>query len=550
MGDLVSHLRFSRPLILVLALTALVLACGETEKVAEENGKEVVLPGKEDNFFSLSAQEYFVYGKYYVDLEEKYAEATEEERIARVQELIQLKQISVNWFLLQYLVGQEEHDNKYKALTKNGSYADLEITQDPENPLHYTYKFQQEVAGQMSLISALDAQPQDDGTYFFLLPVGKVSNTDLAKLEINREWYRRSPWSSFDPTKVDAALVEELGMYIKAEERSVDAWPDYSRLFEDGVVEIGLHFGWDYHKEYHLVHSKDVYNWLVDTKGFKSPVASYDEYTRESGPLTRTILANGKPVEIRVTMFWGKKGTSVDTDTNAGGKQLEDDMRASFKNREVIIYSGHSGPFYGFALANWNLTDEGDLDDSEIPSMEMPENTYQVVLAEGCDTYAMGEAFWHNPAKEDQLNLDIITTTNFSNASTAGVVKNFLLSIMDFDASKNDVHMPWKYSKLMEKLDGNSYWFQSMYGIHGIDDNPHLNPYSDLDTVCSSCVANSDCGEFPGNGDCVMMGPESVCLVECTATDGCPEGYTCNNVAESAYLTSDMRCVPTSFSCN
>lgn len=43
---------------------------------------------------------------------------------------------------------------------------------------------------------------------------------------------------------------------------------------------------------------------------------------------------------------------ATDPDTDAGGKVLEDLARASLKTRDVVIYSGHSGPFYGFALAN------------------------------------------------------------------------------------------------------------------------------------------------------------------------------------------------------
>ena len=84
--------------------------------------------------------------------------------------------------------------------------------------------------------------------------------------------------------------------------------------------------------------------------------------------------------------------------------------RASLADRDVIIYSGHSGPFYGFALANWKKTEEGDLDDSELASTTLPENRYQVVFAEGCDTYHIGEAFKANPAKPDGSFIDIVTT--------------------------------------------------------------------------------------------------------------------------------------------
>lgn len=33
--------------------------------------------------------------------------------------------------------------------------------------------------------------------------------------------------------------------------------------------------------------------------------------------------------------------------------------------------------------------------------------SYQLVLAEGCETYAIGEAFFANPAKQTRDNIDI-----------------------------------------------------------------------------------------------------------------------------------------------
>ena len=531
----------------VLFVTCLACACGgSTEEEEAWEGAVVVEPGKADNFFSLSAQEYFVTGEYYVDLEAEYETATEEERLKRVQEMTYYKQVAINWFLLQHLMGPEDdHDNKFQSLTKNGSYEDLEIRVDETNPLRYWFKLRQEVAGQLDLVEELAPTPASDGSYGFSLSLGKVSNSKLMELDINDEWYRESPWKGFNPATVDPTLVEQIELTIMEQPGSADAWPDYKQMFEDGEVTIGLHFGWDYHKEYHLVHSKDTYNWLVNSMDFDSPAGSYEEYSRTSGPLSRTIDANGKEVLVKIWLFWGKAGTDTDPDTDAGGKQLEKDMRTSFKNREVIMFSGHSGPFYGFALANWKKTDEGDLDDSEIPDLDLPNDTYQVVLAEGCDTYAMGEAFWKNPAKGDEKNLDIITTTNFSNASTAGVVKNFIQAMVKTDSAGN--HEPWKYSDLLRKLDGNSSWFHSMYGVHGVDDNPRLHPYAEEANFCGECAKNEDCGGI-GNLCVKISSDDRVCTAECVSSDACPGGYECMKIAENSWITK-KQCVPKGLTC-
>ena len=532
-------------LIAVIALAMLLGAgcsTGDDSAVAEEEAV-VVPPSKADNFFSLSAQEYMVEGVAYVELEPEFKDRSEEEQLVRVKELVYYRQIAVNWFLLKFLMGTDKHDNKYESLTKNGSYEDLELKRQEDDPLRFTFKFRQEIAGQMDLLDELPAELGEDGRHHFELPVGKVSNEELAKLDLNKEWYRKSPWSAFDPATIDAAKLEHIDLAIWPEERSSDAWIDYLRLFEDGELTVSVHFGWDYHKEYHLVHSQDVYNWLV-SRGFESPVASYEEYTRTSGPLTGAITSQGKEIKVSIWLYWGKPGTDTDPDTDAGGKVLEDDMKEAFKTRDAVVFSGHSGPFYGFALANWRKTDQGDIDDSEVASLEMPTDKYQVVMAEGCDTYAMGQSFWENPNKPGRTNLDVLTTTNFSNASTAGVVRNFLLSLMD---ERSTEHQPWKYSELLRKLDGNSYWFSSMYGVHGIDDNPRLHPYAVVENLCTECQDDADCG--PVGNKCVRMSPEEkVCAAECISTDACPSGYECVNVAQGSWLTS-MQCIPIGYTC-
>src|SRR5262249_52760239 len=151
---------------------------------------------------------------------------------------------------------------------------------------------------------------------------------------------------------------------------------------------------------------------------------------------------------------------------------------------------GHSGPFYGFALANWRKTAEGDLDDSEMRTIPMPADKYQVILANGCDTYQIGEAFKDNPNKAGK-NVDVITTMSFSNAGTPATVEDFVNALMANESGK--LH-PQPISTLLTNLDNESWGFHSMYGIHGIDDNPKLVPFAKTQNFGKSCSANADCG--------------------------------------------------------
>jgi len=509
--------------------------------------EHVIVPeGKADDYFSMSAQEYVVQGVSQVTLEPEYATASEEQRLARAKELVGLKHVVIEWFLNSYLIDKSEHDGNqdyggFKSMVKAGSYEDLDL--HPVDDLTYAFTFQMTVGGQTDLLSVLPTEDATDGRKRFTLQMGRISNTQMAELEINNEWYRSYPWSEFDPSKLSPDQLESLDLYIWPEVRSSDAWIDYNALFADGVVTIAVHFGWDYHAEYHLKHSRAFYDWLTGTMGFESPVSSYDEYTRTSGPLTKTFEANGKTVRAEISLYWGKPGTDTDPDTSAGGIVLEQDMRESLRTKEVIIYSGHSGYLYGFALANWRRTDEGDLDDSEVPGLDMPPGVYQLVVAEGCDTYAMGEAFFHNPNKADHHNLDIITTTSFSNASTPEVVEDVIRALIPrYGAQK-----PVTYGELLRDLDTNSYWFNTMYGVHGIDDNPALHPYADLTTLCQPCSRDSQCGGL-GNQCSRISDQEKVCTAFCTDDRGCPDGYACLASA-SGYTIRSRQCVPVSRTC-
>jgi hypothetical protein len=164
---------------------------------------------------------------------------------------------------------------------------------------------------------------------------------------------------------VPAAQKEKITFAISKERASTDAFFDIARLTADGKLDMDVYFGWDYHSEYHLKHSKMLFTWLKD-QGFRAPVTTWDKLTPTSGAFTRTVKADGKTVNVEVRMYFGKPGTSTDPDTDAGGRVLEGLALESLAKRDVIIYSGHSGPFYGFALANWKKTEEGDLDDADI----------------------------------------------------------------------------------------------------------------------------------------------------------------------------------------
>ncbi|MFU8803150.1 MAG: lamin tail domain-containing protein [Bradymonadaceae bacterium] len=538
--------------VLLFVATLVFGACSDEETTVVDGLPSVLGPNdKADNFRSESAQEYFVRGTTTITLEEEYRTATEEERLQQVRDLIPYKHVVIGWFLNAYLIDKaRDADNAdyggFHGLTKNGSYEDLDIQLVED--LTYSFTFIHEIGGQLDLLRELSekahAKILEDGSYLLRVAVGEVPNSEMIQLDHDREWYRKSPWSTFNPESIDESVYYYQDLEVLPQERSHDAWIDYERLYEDGKLRVGIFFGWDYHAEYHRKHSRTTYNWLV-RNGFQSPTASYDEYANNRGPLTRSIRANGKNVDVEITLWWGEPGTDTDPDTDAGGRTLEEAMVESFRVNEATVFSGHSGPWYGFALANWRTTAEGDLDDSKIPHLEMPADKYQIVLAEGCDTYALGQAFWMNPSKADRKNLDIITTTSFSSASNSNIVTQFLNALVGTNNAGD--HVPVRYGKLLQDLDRSVFFFKTMYGVHGLDNNPQGHPYANHGALCSSCSSDGECGGV-GNR-CVNLEGTGVCTYECTTDAGCADGFSCRETAVSGWL-SEKVCVPTSFTCD
>lgn len=509
---------------------------------AVEDG-EVVEEGKADDFLSASAREYVVSGTSTVTLEPEYERRTEAERLRRAEELVGLKQTAIAWFLNLYLVDKEEESGQaswggFGAMAKNGDISQSSVRR--VSGLTYAFDFEQVIAGRVDLMTRLPTQvgpvlPDGTRTRTFVLQMGRPTNEQLAQLDTNREWYRSAPFASWNPATVPAAQREDLTLTIRPERASTDAWLDFARLIQDGVLDVDVHLGWDYHARYHEVHAQALYTWLRG-RGFTAPVSSFAALDRDSGPFVRTITANGRPLRVEVRLFWGHDGGSTDPDTDAGGRLLEADMRASLATRDVIVYGGHSGSFYGFALANWRMTDEGDLDDSELATVEMPAGRYQIVVADGCDTYQLGAAFGRNPAHPNLRDLDVVTTTSFSDASSPRTIEDFLSRLIERDSRGR--HRPETVRTFLRDADDNGgRGFHTMYGMHGIDDNPRLHPYADREMMGEACAANADCGDV---GNLCIRNSRTTpryCTAVCTDTSGCPSGWSCRQIASTSTRT-------------
>ncbi len=358
-------------------------------------------------------------------------------------------------------------------------------------------------------------------------------------------------------------------------------------MLSDKVMDVSVHFGWDYHARYDITHSRTVYNWLVNSMGFTSPASSYEKYNRLSGPLTRKVTVNGEQMEMKVTIFrpdpcesfdedgsegawakavdkdkankkracddykWDKAKAVANPTTDKGAGNLMRDLKDSLRTRDAIIFSGHSGYTYGYALASWYKTSAGDLDPPEIKKLNLPKNKSQLFVMSGCDTYHVAQAFKENPNKLGLINADVVTTTSFSDASDVDDTKDIIRALV---GDRNGKVTSQSYGKVMKSLNPRTYdygWGNfAMYGVHGIDDNPLGDPLADATKTCSTCTKNSDCGAA-GNVCVRLNSSEKVCAARCLHDKGCTTGRVCRKFGSSStgYLRG-MACVPKALSCN
>ncbi len=192
---------------------------------------------------------------------------------------------------------------------------------------------------------------------------------------------------------------------------------------------------------------------------------------------------NGKDVPVSVLLVHPGQG---DPSSVGFASQMKAAMIKAFSERQIVIYEGHAGPLYGFALANWNVTEAGELDDSELPSLSIPENFYQVVLASGCDTYMVADALYENPVKQGRIDLDVITTSSFSNAAGKGRTAKVLVDAV-VNQKQGGQLAPQMFGQLLRDLN-QEYWMTPIYGVHGIDDNPRVNPFADVSKLCTELL--------------------------------------------------------------
>jgi hypothetical protein len=340
---------------------------------------------------------------------------------------------------------------------------------------------------------------------------------------------------TFLPVTADVgAGPQELAVFITPIERSLNAYPKYLELFEDGL-DIGVHLGGDHNDPpQDINHARSVYDDLV-ASGFRSPVARFEDLKIDSGPLTSSIKVKGNVVPVRVNIF------HVDMSTPETRDLVVNAFKTSMKSADVVIYDGHAGrrlDYSGVVLAYKPA--RSSITANEFKSIEAS-SKQQVYLFNGCETYTgYADKLYENPAKTPE-NTDIITTGNYSAIQRkANQVISFIHSFID---QKSGNWIPRSWDSVLGRMNdvGERSWVH-IYGVHGLDDNPKGSPLADVSKVGKSCRSDSECGAV--DSKCITVSStQRVCGMACADTAGCPAGTACV-LPRGRTSADDQQCSP------
>lgn len=364
-----------------------------------------------------------------------------------------------------------------------------------------------------------------------------VGNPDMIGLLVEGGEGSRSFEVEIEAVEPDAAGTEMLTVDV-APSPSDDAFPKYDELFADGVYDIGVHFGGDYNDERYDL---EMAEWAVDKlreTGWSNPeVGDFDDLTIDSPPFTKEMSINGETVVAKVYLY--HPGMPKD---GPQSKQKEK-LRESFAERDVVMYNGHAGPGAGFILDyEPSRYEVKPRDFDELPLAEK----YQIYVINGCETYASYVPDLMKNERKTFENVDIVTTVNKTPiASFDDVTWRFLRVLTMTD--RRGGHYPLTWNKILQGVNkGNRE--KAKYGVHGIDQDPELNPHASEGIACTSCDGQGQCGA--GGNYCLRMRGGGRCGVACATSDACGEGSECVPVTDDAdkfYLPK--QCMPSTRQC-
>ncbi len=519
-------------LALGIAILFTMVAC-VTEDELPADDMHVVSPDKADDYYSNVAAEFEISGVLPVEMtEEQFNDE------AQRRDLATRRVTAYGLYLTAYLTSKFEgidHNNDgeitddeilfhnmgygdFSAMVRNGTAEDMEVTGDAENGYQTTFTI--DVAGPTELMTMI---PRAEGVQAsvneLVFDLRMPAGASIDPSNVPRRDFRR-----FDPDEHQGELETVRGTMRPLPAVS-NTYPQYAAFTSDGVYDLTLFFGHDYNESRSdLREAREAFG-VLDRLDFTMPVNTFDDLTHESGAFVRNARANGRDIVIEVRIFHSEM--FVDN------RQVQHDLALSeIVARDVFFYNGHAGPYFGFYL---DEAREATVNYWEFADAPFQADRQQLVIAQGCQTYSNYADMLYAHRDKSELNLDVITTVNYSyGQGTMGLLKNLIR------LDRDDNHQPTDYYRMIANINATYYnnVYDVFYGVMGISENPQLHPYADLEAIGNACEAVSDCGDPTGNVCLATVeGGSRTCGAATLNGEACPEGTEFRNLASGSSIT-------------
>ncbi|MCB9548240.1 MAG: hypothetical protein H6706_20675 [Myxococcales bacterium] len=505
-------------------------ATGPAEPATEGATAVAVAEGKADDYFSTNGKEYDLRGTDRFELA-RLSDESDEDFLVRAAAFAELRFTALTYFINAYVTGKSTHDGNYgyggfRTTIRQRSIRAEDVVMTDEGK--FSALFETEFAGPTDLASQLGAEKVDEGLWRFDVIVPQLTEAEVRDGSFARK-YR-----DFKGNELPEEQRTLLSIDFEVGQNSIDAYPRYFEMMDDGVLDIAIQVGGDYNeKRWDRIVAQELYTKLTGTMKFKSPVAKYEDLTLDSGPFTRELETLYGPIEVKVYLV--HPDMAVDNP-----QRLVEAFKAHAATRDIVIYDGHAGFDASYSGVVVTYQPRTAIPADAFKSLDLPEKP-QLFFFNGCKTYSVyPDALLANPKKTPE-NLDIISTVNFSwLAQMTTITSDFIGSVIA-EGRFDGLHEPATFARILSTLNKGRSW-DVIYGVHGADDNPHKSPWADEVELCQACRSHADC---PGADALCVSG---ACGYGCTADDGCPSDYSCRAVAVQGVITGSQ-CLPRSRSC-
>lgn len=523
--------RYCQSTLLSLLLSALVLpGCADSTESQEGDDETVaVYPGKADNYLSPTSMEYSLWGMGDWTLSADWADKDLATREAEVRSKLEYKFKAYSHFINLYVTDKSSHDANqgYGGFAGQIRTSSLDWIVEPVDDagLVWTFIWELEMGGPRDLLDNLPIQVQNDQT-FFMVKMPKLTEAQILS----------GSYSSDFNANTFTGEMEEIQVMVGAEKESIDAWPNYTSMFADDLLDILIIVGGDYNAErYDLKAAKEIFGWLT-TAGFTGGVASFEELKLDSPAFEKTLQLPGRSIKVSVRLY------HPDIVEDGALEQLRQAVVTGYETADVVIYDGHAGEDPDYSGVVYHYNPRKAITANDLAGLNLP-SSYQLFMFNGCKTYAAYPDALYASGTKDYSNLDLISTVNFSWLTMQPFTTSGFIN--QLTARRGGQHDPLTFNEILREINKSNN-ANVYYGVHGLDDNAHLNPYADATTLCKACASDADC---PGNGNkCIRFEFGRVCGAECTADDGCPDGYFCGDIAASGSITG-KQCMPKGYTC-